>query len=337
MTSRLVSSGNAVRFIYGSSVVILLIFLAWHFFRYIFFIEGEGVVKAATYTISKSYTVRLIESRIVAGNQVIAGSVLGRLGSHEISRYIAESTKTIMAQDVIISDLETRRRIAHDTINAQKNRSVVAVDALKRLEAHPQYQPSTLFRSSIFKERAESLKDYTTAQSEFTETAEQIEIVRKTKRILEIELARVINEFNDGFLQAPISGVIGSQVAEEGQTLNPGENIAVIYDRNNMYIDWAMPVLYFRKPEVGDSVSISSGLNVVSGKITNIFSVSDKSNTLSTLQNRLFYGGEPTQIVRVKAMGQNNKLDILSRVIVRMHYFKISEVVMNIFADWNQK
>lgn len=311
------SSGRAVRLVYLFGLLGLALFLAWHFLRFIIFLEGSGTITAKQFQISVPYTVHIDNIEVVAGSRVKRGDVIAMISSFEVEQYQTKLLRSIADIVAREAELQIRLSIAQASLGPSAERLKIAEEITRRFQAFSSGSESSQYRIDIFRELSNAMAFQAQAEAEATEVSKQLLRQAENRLKLEARLALSVRDFNGGKILSPIDGVVTYDIALEGATVLVGKSIGSVYDTSDIYIDWEMPLRRLVEPKVGDVVFISSGYSVLEGEIAEIFPIS----TSLGADRRDFFSATPQgQTVRVKNQGFDQLLPIDSQVTVRMNY-----------------
>jgi multidrug resistance efflux pump len=314
--TRRTSTARLVRFIYAAGIIGLILALAWHFGRDIFFIEGSGRVSAKTYVLSRPYNTHIRTINVVPGSKVKVGDIVAEFDSFQIDQYISDLVIAISVQTNKEADYQIRLTSSNAAMSTETKRSDFAASSVKRMERLPQGMFSNQDRIPFYREQAVAKHDLATSLAEASEIKAQLDRLSNNTALLNERISKITHEFDDGKLRATVDGIIGSKISRTGDTILTGDNIAEIFDTSEIYVDWEMPLRRFIEPKVGDKVYITSGFNNLEGEIAEIFPIS----TPLGAEKKAIYSTTPQgQTVRIKGV-ELRKLALDSYVAVRLNY-----------------
>lgn len=311
------SSGRAVRLVYLFGLLGFALFLAWHFLRFMLFLEGSGTITAKQFLISVPNPVHIDSIEVVPGSRVSRNDVIAVVSSFEVERYqsgLLESIAGIASRE---AELQIRLSIAQASLAPAAKRLAIAAEITKRFQKWSSGSESSQYRIDIFREHSNAIEFQAHAEAEASEVSRQL--LRQTENRLKLEdrLALAVRDFNGGKILSPVDGVVAFGIAEEGSTVLVGQPVGRVYDTSEIYIDWEMPLRRLVEPKVGDAVFISSGYSVTDGSISTIFPISTNLGA----DRRDFFSATPqVQTARVMNHGFDEFLPLDSQVTVRMNY-----------------
>jgi len=311
------SSGRAVRLVYLLGLLGLALFMAWHFLRFMVFLEGSGTITAKQFMISAPYAVHIDSIEVIAGSRVKKGQVIAVVTSFEVEQYRSELLRAIAEMTAKEAELQIRLSIAQASLMPSVRRLAIAEDITKRFRDFSRGSESSQYRIDIFRELSNAMEFHAHAKAEAEEVSKQLLRLLDSRQKLEGRLAKAEQDYNGGRIVSPIEGVIAFDIAKVGSTILVGQTIGSVYDTAEIYIDWEIPLRRLVEPEVGDAVFITSGYSVIEGTISNIFPISTNLGA----DRRDFFSTTPQgQTARVKNHGFDQLLPLDSQVIVRMNY-----------------
>jgi multidrug resistance efflux pump len=311
------SSGRAVRMVYLLGLLGFAAFLAWHFLRFMVFLEGSGTITAKQSLISAPFTVHVDSIEVIAGSRVKRGEVIALVTSFEVEQYRSELLRSIADLTAREAELQIRLSIARASLAPAAKRLEIAQETTAQFQEYARGAQSSQYRIDIFRELSNAMEFHAHAEAEATEVARQLLRLEDSRQKLESRLAKADQDYNGGKIVSPIDGVVAFNIAMEGSTVLVGQAIGSVYDNTQIYIDWEMPLRRLVEPQVGDAVFITSGYSVIEGSISNIFPISTNLGA----DRRDFFSSTPQgQTARVKNHGFDTLLPIDSQVTVRMNY-----------------
>ena len=326
--SRRSASGRAVRFIYGTGIIILGLFLLWHFGKPLIFLEGPGKVTARSIFISAPYIVTVTRMSAGPGSRVVKGDEIGRLKSLQVEQYITDLLKLTVEQNNKEAEYKIRLAFAKATRKYSQKRLDVAKEFVARLEGGPRAATSVQYKADVYRERASANLVVAQSEVEADDVRNQLNKLIENGKLIAKQLENIRRDYNDGRIITPASGVMSSRVAKDGETLVTGSAIAEIFDSDDIHIEWRIPSWRWIEPQSGDQVFIRSGVQTILGHIETIapLSIDFASPARSVMQ-----GVEHGQIARVTGPGLE-KLPLNSYVSVGMNYSNASNLISKLYC-----
>lgn len=330
-------SGIIVRSLYSLSIICLSMYLLWSFGRQFIFLEGPGTLLAKKHSISLPYNGVIGNIYVVHGQRVNTNQILFDYSSSETQKQISDLLRAIADQLPRENELEVRIETAKATRSSAEKRLKVTNEAISRMEKLPFQMFSYQERFPFYREQNEAIKDVSLANAEINVNQISLERIRQIKKELIDQKNSIEISFNEGVVISNETGTIGSQVPSRGDPVIVAKPILEIYDMQDIYIDWEMPITRFVEPKLGDRVFITSGFNTYDGVITEIFPVAMQrdENEVTLIQ--------PTpkgQIARVRSkylyehVNPENNPVINSIATIRMDYGNIINLIYSVSSHF---
>ena len=316
--SRRSSSGRMVRFFYASGLICMGMFLIWYFGKPLVILQGPGIVTAKRYVISAPYTTHIEKLAVSPGQSVKAGDAIAIVSSFEVEKYISDLLKVVVDETTEATALSIKVAVAKATRQSSMKRLAAANDSVARFENAPNPAAASLpYRAEVYREQALAMLAVSQSDAEGNEAAAQLSKLAVNMKLIGDQLSRIRQNYNEGRMLAPVSGVLSARMAESGETIVAGGVIAEVFDTSDIYIDWTIPALRMIQPNVGDAVSVSNNTETFRGTISELFALSED-----------FGGGNKSimsdpksgQIARVRADNRTRLVVLNTEVRVRMHY-----------------
>ena len=328
--SRRTTSGRLVRIIYSLGVLSIGIFLSWHFGKWVIFLDGPGIITAPRYLISKSFVSQVISLDVKPGTIVKKGQIIGQIRSFDVDTYITNLVKILVDQYAVDSALRVRLSVSANTLESAKQRLRAVQDMVQQLESGPKEAASLLYRSDIFREQAAAELAIARSSAELDEATQQRQRLADAQKVLEDRLAMFREEYNDGLLSAPVSGIVGAKIADIGETIIPGNAIIEIFDERTRYIEWNIPPSRLIDPVLGSLVFINDGATVSEGQVTKVLML---SGNFAGTKGSVFSPTEYGQVARVITNDPKAMQNLNTRVNVRMNYLSYMNFIAR-YVGW---
>lgn len=309
---RFVSSGRVVRFVYGTVVVGILLFMIFWVSRPLIFLEGPGTVEASALEISVPYMVTVKVVEVKPGQVVSAGAIVA-----VVSRADAQDVLRLLSQrlhDARRKETEMRGRliVATETVESLKKRVKVAGDSVERVQSHKRELSNSAELSSIYREFAEASDEKAKAEADISLMPKAI---ADTEREIE-EITKEIGQIEKGWghieLKAPHTGTIGAKVVQAGSTVSAGGALMTLFETSRLTVSWHLPAFSLVMPSEGDAVSVSYGHHNIKGITKRVLPVADAPAGGNSARGRL---------VEVELPEGESNVPLGAEVVVRLHYF----------------
>jgi multidrug resistance efflux pump len=278
--------------------------------------------------LSSPYTVQLLSINVVPGSRVKAGDVIAEVKSFQVDQYVSDLLRAISDQTNKQADLQIRLAIARSTLSPSRKRLEIADNTVTRFSLAAEGVSTLQYRTEVYREHSNAVIAHAQAQAEATEIAAQLTLLNDNKLALEARVIKINAEFNGGRITTPIDGVIGGKISQSGGTIPVGDVVAEVYNTNELYVDWEIPLRRLIEPRVGDPVYITAGYSVIEGKITDIFPI---STSLGANRNEGSSYTHRGQTARVKNHGFDTLLAVDSQVTVFMNYSRATNWIVDLF------
>ena len=310
-------SGAFVRTIYAIGIIIFFSVMAWNFGRELFFLEGTGVISAKKIVVSYPFPVRVAAIHVVPGSDVHKGDLIANVESFSVEQIGSQLVIQSAELAAKIAELEIRKSIATEIQPFIQKRMSASSDISAKLEAGVSGSGSSQYKMQVYLDHVSAAEANAKINSEIQGIQEKLIILKKAQTILEAQYSEIKGMLNGGHIYADIDAVISADVPILGEVIQAGAPLFTLFERNDLFVIWEMPLRRFIEPKVGDRVYITSGYSVIEGHIEAIFPISTgQGSNRSTQFNGTFQG----QRARVRNRGFDNFLPIESQVVVRMSY-----------------
>ncbi len=329
VTGRRAMGGAFIRFVYGTGVLALVGYLAWSAGRSVLFLEGPGDVMAPKYIASTPYLSQVVHMNVSPGITVQADDVLAFTTSPQVERERTENLRLQLEQADREGELNIRLRVAAATLSATKDRLAATEQALARLDGGTSV--STAFRLDLFRERSEALLLNARAEAEIQEIRSQLERIHVHATTLREQLDRLERSFAKGVIVSPVAGVVGFDIAHDGQVISPGQRIAEVYEVGASYIDWHVPSFRLYSPAQGDIVFIYEGKRIRTGYVWEILRLADAGHAQS---GSLLRPPKHRQVARVKTLDEADPPPLHTEVTVRLNYLHFMDGILRHLEGW---
>ncbi len=326
--NRRATAGRLLRFIYGSIVIGLGLFLGWQIIKPWIYTQSAGSVVAPYHVISTPFTARIVELSVNAGDSVKKGQVVATVRSPEIDALRANLLRSVADQVNKLADLQIRLLVATNSVTSARMRVTAAQDSLTAVDQNPG-QVSSIFRGQLLRELAQAKAALAQIEAEISETGRQLQAVQTAKEDIEKVKQFVENAFNNGKQLAPIEGVVANHTAKPGQSVTAGTSIVEIYDPNELHVQWILAADRLIQPQIGAPVYVLDGNHVMRGVIKEVYSISEQTQEGVTVFSRRRSG----QLVRI-ALGPDEKYPAyMTDVEVRYNYWPFMSAAVELYVD----
>ncbi|MEQ8604144.1 MAG: biotin/lipoyl-binding protein [Marivibrio sp.] len=253
-------SGRLGRVLYLSALFGLMLWLADAFAGHLVYLRAQGLVVSDAAELASEYTATVSEVAVERGDRVEQGDLLARLRSQDVSERIAR-----IAADVA----ETQGRLTEGVADLAARRRLLG-EAERRLESarqvRAQFDQAQAQGLVSKREQLSVANDYYQALSEVESLKSAIEGLSAENDALRTRVARAENalaalreQFDDGALRAPFSGLVTDVMVLSGAVVTAGEPVARIADKGRYVLAYrATGTLY--DVAVGETVEVTDGV-----------------------------------------------------------------------------
>ena len=324
--SRKLSVAKLIRIFYATGLFLIFGYFVYNFGQPLVFLEGTGIVSAPRYNVSVPYITHIEHMNVISGIEVTKGDEIAIVSSPEINRDISNLLSEISTRIDQITSLKIRYSTAAGSIKSAESRSNLANRSLDRFNTLQKKMFTIFEHEQLTREASQaniSLEEIKAAQLVANNAI--LELLSR-KNEMESLLSRIKAEFNNGVVNASISGVVSSHISHDGDTIVAGGTIAEILDAKRTFIDWYIPNFRVYNPKVNDPVFIIFGSNYLRGYISEILPI---SSIIQNDRQSIFKDPESRQIARVSIENKDITLPLGSNVSVRMNYIGVIDTILS--------
>jgi multidrug resistance efflux pump len=314
--SRRRAAGRLVRFTYALAVFGVLAFFIVYFGAPLVFLSGPGTVTAARHVVSLPYIVRVLDVSVVAGATVKAGEEIARVRSLQAEELVANYLRALADIAGRKAELRVKARVAQESLATARSYLALTQEGVDQLESMPS-AASLNYRIEIRRERAAARKAVVSQEAEIAESITQLANLDEIGQQIRERLNNVELSFAGGHVLAPIAGIVSANLAYAGQSLVAGSTIAVVYDPNDIFVEWYVPNERLVDPEKGQEVNVVFGNRRIPGTIVDILPV---SGIYAAAQPVLVRERPSTQLARIRFSPGSQPPALNTTVHVHMYY-----------------
>ncbi len=302
-------AGRAVYFLLLAGFVLYLVDVLVGSF---FFLRAPGLLMTDRFVIAASYTARVINIQVHAGEVVARGDVIGRLDSSEmlstISGLVAQQASLSARQDELTARVRTISAllpVARDRLAAAETNAVAVATATSKGFA------SKTFQGEIIRELYDARREKVSMEAEAGSIQDQIDGLRRSLTEIDRALEQSRQAYADGAIISDVDGVIGARVPNPGSVYRAGDPLLDILN-GAPYVLAYLPTERLFGVSRGQRVVVTDGTKSVGGVIERIDTVADY---LPPEFQSTFQPNEKQQVARVLLDGAN-PFPMLSKVYV---------------------
>lgn len=324
--------GRIGRYVYLSSLLLLVLFLFDQFAGELIYLKADGMVTRDISLVATEYDGIVQEMPVSQGTQVSAGEPIALLRSSDILRDLSGLSNELARVRTRLGELRIRQAKVDALLPVARERAA---------------------EMRIYRERLTSLKKQglsTTGQltSVIDDTFGAVEKVRELeaeKEILDSELAQAqetvagardtLNElrwlYNEGIVRAQRDGIVGTVHVEPGAGVNKGQRLAEIF-YGKRYVLAYVPTGALYSVEPGRRVVLRTGFRTIPGEVTETVEVAPR---LPSEFQRTFGTIDRKQLVRVQVDPVKQPLPLFATVTVSGPYAIRPLLIRGIGAAWH--
>lgn len=307
---RFASSGKAVRFFYGALVLGAVLTLAYWAAKPLIFLEGVGTVEAPEQQISFPHVAEVKIIAVRPGQEVHRGTVLAILKRSDAEAVSQSLEQRLYNAESSLRDLENRLLVATEARGPAQSRVGAARSTMDRIAKADQRFVSANYVANMQREYSEAADRLAVLNADAQTLPSAISGARDEILSLRNELMLIDRTWSHIQLTSSYDGNIGPEIAAEGSTVVPGQNILSVYDESKKFLLWRLPAFSLAEPRRGDKVSIAFGRQTYSGKVSRILSISDVAQSSG-------------RMVEVEIEGNQSRLPLGASVKISLTYFDI--------------
>src|SRR5487761_400041 len=265
---------TVIRWVYLAAVIGLMAWLGNLFLGGYFYLRADGRVLGELAVVAAEFPVTVNGILVHEGERVTAGQVVATVSSQAVAESLARLTGDQADRQIRLADLDIRSQTTDAVIGLAGKRETVAGDTRRELEKLlAQRELPVIAHSAAIDSEFRSKEDLERLKAERSAFAAQIGALQAAVARAQSAIDDLHRDYDDGRLHAPIDGVVGRRIAEQGAGFG-----------------------------VGETVRIAAGLHTFAGTITRVEPV---AAALPREFQRAFTPVEHEQVIRVKlATGQ---------------------------------
>jgi len=293
---------TVIRWVYLAAVIGLMAWLGNLFLGGYFYLRADGMVLGELAVVAAEFPVTVNGILVHEGERVTAGQVVATVSSQAVAESLARLTGDQADRQIRLADLDIRSQTTDAVIGLAGKRETVAGDTRRELEKLlAQRELPVIAHSAAIDSEFRSKEDLERLKAERSAFAAQIGALQAAVARAQSAIDDLHRDYDDGRLHAPIDGVVGRRIAEQGAVFGAGDPLLDIYG-NRRFVLAYVPTGGLFTVRVGETVRIADGLHTFAGTITRVEPV---AAALPREFQRAFTPVEHEQVIRVKlATGQ---------------------------------
>jgi len=262
---------NYGRYVYLAAVAGLFVYLLNLFVGHYFWLRAEGLVVSGHVVIASPYDVQLTQVAVEPGQRVRTGDLLASVRSPQVIESMAGLTARAAETTAKQAEIAIRLEVADALMKSAHERLAQAEEQLTKITASRFV--SDAFVVNVSKERYAALQEKASRQAERKASLEQLEQLRRSQAEARQALENLRVMYNDGRIRAPSDGIVGPEVAVQGDVIKHGDHLMHVYvGRKYAIVYLETGTLY--ATAVGDRVAVADGFSESGGTVTEILPLS---------------------------------------------------------------
>ena len=259
-----------VRFVYFGSILVLATWLGNLFLGGLFFLRSEGQIMGVPATVAAEYGATVRSVSVHVGQHVSVGQVIAVISSQSVAENLAQLSSQQADRALRLSDL----RIRSDTVNA-----VIGLAQMREsLATQTRGKLNTLLaggwlsndmRTAALDSEFRSRVDLAQLTAEQGAISAQIAGLAKAVAAADDAMVQLRTLYDGGVVRAPINGIVGRRMIENGTVLLPGQTLMELY-QDDRFVSAYLPTGSLFSVSEGDPIVASTGLQTFTGTITRI-------------------------------------------------------------------
>lgn len=301
------------RMIYLGLVSIFAGSLAYYLVGDTVVLSLEGTVLRDRAAVDAAYVGKVTEVFVKEGQSVEAGAPLARIESFDMVKQLADFN--YRDGELAIRQEQVRSRIVHvksvkplaERSASESRRTVEKFDQVIDRGIVSSITRNDALRSNV--DAADRLAELTVQEQTALGELDVIAAARQSSANAVRQLARI---YDDGFIRAPVKGVIGANVPLIGQVVQVGDQLMQV-SGGKSYLMAYLPDQYLFSIHDGMAVEVDGGGNSVRGEVEEILAVAD---ALPAEFQNMFRPRDRSRLVRI-ALPDGQPFAFSQKVTVR--------------------
>jgi hypothetical protein len=261
------------RYIYMASVLAFALYLVNLFVGPLIWLEADGLISADRVILAPPNESQVLRMAVRTGQGVRKGEVLGEVYSAEVTKTLAGLAAQYADTQARQSEISVRVEVANAVSQALNDRLAEAENNARRVAANrPTGFVSDNFYGQAIRERALATEEKAKVEAERKSATQQLALLAKAQKEAADSMADIKHRYNGGIYLAPADGVIGSQIAHQGDVLKPGDFFADLFVGNKYVLAYLETgTLYQVKP--GERVTVADGFTQTQGTLVEVLPI----------------------------------------------------------------
>ncbi len=306
------SSGRMVRLIYSMAVMAVIAYALYFFGRPYVVLEGPGIVAAPEKDIAAEHVLDVELVHVKPGDRVYPGVLLFTINRSDYADRLDQIRTTLVDREQDIDRVSQKLKVAERVMLVLRRRVSELGAVVEQTDSHPEIMDLAT-RSTLHREYAQATVQLEQNRAQREDLPGLLRKLQQNKLDLKKRQSEILVTWKNRHVVARQTGIVGSEVVSEGETVLTGDVMAQILDPRRLYVVWELPERMLRLPRLGERVTVE-GIGVqVDGRVDRFAALSNLPTTDNRQRRRLVYVAISNEDAKA--------LPLQSSVTVRMNYF----------------
>lgn len=324
---------TVVRWVYFATVLLLAVWLGDLFLGGFFYLRSEGQVRGESAVVAVEFVATVRDIRVQDGERITAGQVIAVVSSQGVTESLARFSAEQADRALRLGELRIRSETIDAVINLARTRQNLATETRDKLEGlfARGFLPIDK-RTAALESEYRSRQDLAQLVAEQGVTAVQVAGLARAVAETDDAIAKLRRLYDGGVLRAPISGIVGRRLTENGSVLAAGQPLLELY-KDARFVVAFLPTGGLFSVTPGHRVVASTGLQNFTGTIASIEPV---AAVLPGEFQRAFAPVDRQQLIRIAFDPGQTPPPLFTKVQVRsaLSWRRGAELVRTISRWW---
>lgn len=285
-----------------------------------FFLQSPGLVMKDVVVVATEYSGRVTELPFKEGDNVKKGDLVARIQSQDVAQQIADMRYKAFDAQKKLSDMQARSSMLAATQGPARARSSQLQQTLRNFRNLKESGLlSSMQMTGAVNNAYDGLSDVEAIEAESAAIAQSVPILEKGMQETVSSLDELERIYNDGRLVSGVEGVIANMRAAPGTVIKPSEPLMELY-HGPAYVIAQIPTGTLYTIDVGDTVSIKSGILHRKGTVSRIYKVASE---LPAEFQKALQPKDRRQLIRIDLVtdGTETEIPLFTKVEVSRPWF----------------
>ncbi|SEG61344.1 HlyD family secretion protein [Bosea lathyri] len=262
---------NLGRYFYVAALAGVFIYLSNIFFGHLLWLRAEGLVVSDYVIVASPYAVQVTKMMVQPGQQVKQGAVLAKVSSPQIMEAMATLTSKAAETTARQAELAIKLEVANAVLKTADERLKETEAQLRKVNTSRASLGfvSDAFAANVQKDRYFAMQEKVSREAERHGAIQQLAQLDVSLEEARAALAQLRLSYNNGVIEAPSDGTVGSKTAIQGDVLRPGDNLMQLFvGKKYALVYLETGALY--EVKLGDRVNVADGFKQTMGAISEI-------------------------------------------------------------------